>query len=181
MTVWLHTNRRAPLAGLIVAALVELCGTFVLMGGFFFEPAWLWWMIGGVMSVAGTIAVVSLALVLARPRIAHADGHILFYLRHDGPIRVPLEVVEGFLLGQGHAWGEHGAGPDWETSTLVVKLAEKFEDWARVEVEPALAAWCNHYVTIRGTWCEPLSVEVVGRLNARLAEVAPPRRAGERA
>jgi hypothetical protein len=34
-----------------------------------------------------------------------------------------------------------------------------------------MGSWCNHYVTIRGTWCEPLSVELAARLNARLASV----------
>jgi hypothetical protein len=34
-----------------------------------------------------------------------------------------------------------------------------------------LGKWCGSYITIRGTWCERLSVELVQRLNVRLAEM----------
>jgi hypothetical protein len=58
-----------------------------------------------------------------------------------------------------------------QTSTVVIKLSERHEEWEHVEVHPRLASWCDYYVTIRGTWCEPISVAVAGQLNARLAEV----------
>ena len=35
------------------------------------------------------------------PRLAYADRHLLVYLDSGPPQRVPIEVVEGFLLGQG--------------------------------------------------------------------------------
>ncbi len=37
-------------------------------------------------------------------------------------------------------------------------------------------AWCSGYITIRGTWCEPLNVPLVNRLNQRLADVTRARR-----
>jgi hypothetical protein len=44
-------------------------------------------------------------------------------------------------------------------------------------VKPALGAWCDSYVTIRGTWCEPLNGELIRRLNRRLREVTEQTRA----
>jgi hypothetical protein len=38
-------------------------------------------------------------------------------------------------------------------------------------VKPAFGNWSEGYVTVRGTWCEPLDSEVVRRLNRRLKEV----------
>jgi hypothetical protein len=94
----------------------------------------------------------------------------LFYLRSGPPFRVPLEYVEGFLMGQGASFlrpGEPGAS---QVSTVVIRLADRATDFAQRDVKPALGSWCNHYVTIRGTWCEPLSLAVVNRLNSQLAD-----------
>ena len=94
---------------------------------------------------------------------------MLFNLRNGSPIRVPLDVVEAFLMGQGSAMmsGRHRTR---EATTVVVRLAEVASDWARVDVHPRLASWCDGYITIRGTWCEPLDVGVVNRLNQQLAD-----------
>ncbi len=51
----------------------------------------------------------------------------------------------------------------------MIRLADRATDYAQRDVKPALGSWCNHYVTIRGTWCEPLSLALVTRLNTRLA------------
>jgi hypothetical protein len=51
-----------------------------------------------------------------------------------------------------------------------VRVAEKATDYHHREVKPALARWDEGYVTIHGAWCEPLTLQVVQRLNARLAE-----------
>ena len=95
------------------------------------------------------------------------------YLRWTGAIRVPIQFVEGFLLGQGPTLLPVPATENIETSTVVIKLADSAEPYARVDVDRALGSWCNHYVTVRGMWCERLSLSLVNRLNARLAEVAP--------
>jgi hypothetical protein len=58
-----------------------------------------------------------------------------------------------------------------ETSALVLRVADKASDWHRQDVKPQLGKWCEGYITIRGTWCEPLSIALVNRLNARLAEI----------
>jgi hypothetical protein len=97
-----------------------------------------------------------------------------FFLRLDGPVRVPIEHVEAFLLGQGPAWLPGKRMERAATITLVVKLSERVKEWEHVAVFPAWGSWCDHYVTIRGTWCEPLSLEVVNRLNACLTTAKQP-------
>ena len=61
-----------------------------------------------------------------------------------------------------------------ETVNLVARLAQRQTQWAQVEVKPALGNWAEGYITIRGTWCEPLNPELVRRLNRRLKEVKAP-------
>jgi hypothetical protein len=103
--------------------------------------------------------------------LAVERGELLVFLRSDGPIRVPLSIVEGFLIGQGPSFLPGKRLEQLEASTVVIRLAERATEWAKVDVEPRLGYWCGHYITIRGAWCEPLSVDLVNRLNARLAEV----------
>ena len=61
------------------------------------------------------------------------------------------------------------AGREVQVAQLGIRIAERATDWAEVAVKPALGKWCGGYVTIYGTWCEPLSLELVKQLNARLA------------
>jgi len=168
--VWLKPNLRAATLGFIVSAGLEALGFALLLVGWIVYPNdVLFW--GGIaLAAVAQVGIISMAMQMARPRIAYLDREVLFYVRDDGPVRVPLEFVEGFLLGQGPAMLP-GAAQNWETSTLIAKLADNAESWQKLDVAPAVASWCNGYVTIRGTWCEPLSVEVVNRLNRRLAEI----------
>jgi hypothetical protein len=84
---------------------------------------------------------------------------------------VPIELVECFLLGQGPTWLPGKKYAKTETVTLVVRLAERAVEWSHRSTHPMLGTWCDGYITIRGTWCEPLSLDLVNRLNQRLAEV----------
>ena len=86
------------------------------------------------------------------------------------PIEVPLALVEGFLLGQGPSYLNAHKPAASQVSTIVIRLADRATDFAQRDVKPTLGSWCNHYVTIRGTWCEPLSVALVMKLNGRLAD-----------
>jgi len=151
--VWLAQNRRVLLLGMVLPALGAVAGGVLLYAG------WNW--TGGILLTLGLVLVLSLALQLNRPRIGFQNGHLLFYLRTREPIAVPLEVVEGFLLGQGPTLRPGERHRTEQTRTIVVRLAEKAEDWARREVKPALGSWCEGYITIRGTWCEPLDVDLV--------------------
>jgi hypothetical protein len=103
--------------------------------------------------------------------VAYANGKVLFYLRAGRPIAVPVEIVEAFFLGQGPAYIPGTVEDSQETVNLVARISQKAEDWQRQEVKPALGRWCEGYVSIRGTWCEPLTNDVIRRLNRRLGEV----------
>jgi hypothetical protein len=112
-----------------------------------------------------------LLLQLRRARIGYHGGHVLFFLSSGGPIGVPVAIVEAFFVGQGPATLPGGVGKQQQTYNLVARLSQRATDWAEREVKPALGQWCGGYVTIRGTWCEPLNDDVIRRLNRRLKEV----------
>ena len=123
--------------------------------------------VAGWIVVAIAVGFLAVLAWLARtPRRALAADKLLVYLRLGPPIQVPLEVIECFLMGQGPAWLPLGG--EQQTVTLVIRLREKAQEWSHLEVDPRLGSWCDSHVTVRGTWCEPLSVNKVNDLNARL-------------
>jgi len=79
-------------------------------------------------------------------------------------------VVECFFLGQAASMLPGRGHQQTRVAAVVVRLAESAEDWKQRDVKPALGSWCDGYITIRGTWCEPLSVDVINRLNHLLAD-----------
>jgi hypothetical protein len=127
--------------------------------------------VGGVLAALGIGMIVVLLRQLRRPRIAFRDGEVLFYLQLGPPIAVPVNIVEAFFLGQGPAIFSGGTPSKHETVNLVARLSPREVEWARRDVKPALGNWCDGYVTVRGTWCEPLDSNVIQRLNLRLKEV----------
>jgi hypothetical protein len=108
---------------------------------------------------------------MALPRIAYRPGEVLFYLKSRGSIAVPLDVVEAFFQGEGPAHLPGSPSPQTKTVNLVARLAQRETAWQSREVKAALGAWQEGYITIRGTWCEPITGEVIRRLNRRLREV----------
>ncbi len=168
--VWLRTNRRAMLLfAFPLVALSALAAVAIV------DPWDLGWAVRGpgiaVAVLAGLGAAA--ALLLARqPRVAFADGHVLFYIRLGRPTSVPVDVVECFLLGQGPSLLPGQQYAKTATSTVVVRLSERAEAWSHGEFHPLLAAWCDGYITLRGTWCEPLTVDLVKRMNRLLHEAA---------
>jgi hypothetical protein len=170
METWLRTNVRALAFGMAPPAVIALTGLLLIVGlGSAEPPPWLR-AIGVILVALALAAIAALAWQTRKPRLAYHDGKLLVWLRAGEPFRVPIDVVEGFLLGQAPALlpGRHRAS---ETSTLVIRLAQRATEWHRQEVKPQLGKWCEGYITIRGTWCEPLSIALVNRLNQRLAEV----------
>jgi hypothetical protein len=125
--------------------------------------------VGAVVAAVSIIGLLFLLWQARQARLACDGRRLLVNLGTARPAAVGLEFVEGFLLGQGPAFlpGKENA----EVANVVVRLAERAAEWERVEVNRRLGSWCGHYITIRGTWCEPLSVDLVNRLNFRLAEV----------
>jgi hypothetical protein len=131
------------------------------------------WLLASV-ATASLLAVLWIANRSRQPRLAYANGQLEVYLARQ-PLRVPIEIVECFFMGQGPSFlpampiGDSKAAPD--TANLIVRLAESEPDWKHRDVWPRLGQWCEGYITIRGAFCEPLSKEVAGKLNHRLVEV----------
>jgi hypothetical protein len=61
-----------------------------------------------------------------------------------------------------------------------VRLAESAQDWKHRDVRPAFGHWCEGYITIRGSWCEPINEGLMKRLNQRLVAVQRERKAASR-
>jgi hypothetical protein len=167
--IWLRPNRRALLFGCAPLAAAVALGGWLAFGMPSLAGGWRW--LGGSIMVLGVVAMALLLSQFWRPRIGYRDGHVLFYLVSGEPIGVPAEVVEAFFVAQGPATLPGGVGQGEQTYNLVARLSQRAAEWADRDVKPALGQWCGGYVTIRGTWCEPLDDEVIRRLNRRLKEV----------
>lgn len=169
---WLQTNRRAIWFGTSFP-LVQIALGAGLVWAAPPEIEWPKWLGLGMIAV-GSCLVVVLLVHLRRPRIAYDDGQVLFHLQNGPPIPVPVELVEAFFIGQGPLMLP-GAPQHDVSINLVARISQRDPSYAQREVKLALGAWCDSYVTIRGTWCEPLDGEVVRRLNRRLREVSEER------
>jgi hypothetical protein len=110
--------------------------------------------------------------LLFPPRLAITSHHLLVFLRGFVPWRVPLDVVECFFIGQapGPVPIARRATEQVHQKTVVVRLAERATAWHQRAVNSALGHWADGYITVHGTWCEPLSGELVRRMNLRLQE-----------
>ena len=165
--IWLKTNRRALALGLILPGLLLSIGVGLAVLA---EALWLR-AAGGVVALVGLLGVALVARQIWQPRLAYDQRHLLVFLQAGPPHRVPIEVVEGFLMGQGPTLLPGKRYQHTEAATVVIRLADAAVDWADRPTKPALGRWCGGYITLRGTWCEPLSVDLVQRLNLRLSEV----------
>jgi hypothetical protein len=169
--VWLRTNRRALAMGMILPGLI-LAGSAAGL-------AWALvtrqhWAIG--LALAGGAAfslwmLGELLYALWQPRLAIAGGDLLVFLEPTKPTKVPIEIVECFFLGQGPSELPRLKGREPETQNVIVRLAESAVEWKHREVKPALGQWCEGYITLRGSWCEPITPAIMQRLNRRLAEL----------
>jgi hypothetical protein len=165
--VGLKTNRRAILFGFVLPLVIVGIGLWLTFGA---ERGTAYAWPGALVSVFGALMLFALLRQIRRPRIAFRDGHVLFYLRSGQPIAVPVDIVESFFAGQSEAHLP-GFANQPQSVNLIARLARRHTEWAEQTVKPALGKWSDSYVTIRGTWCEPLGAEVIRRLNRRLKEV----------
>jgi hypothetical protein len=163
--VWLQANRRSglwPLAfGLVSAAGMLTASAFVPDDGVIRPILWL-------VAATDMLAAFALAYLSNLPRLAFDGRSLLMRIRNGSPIRVPIELVEAFLIGKGPAYLTGKDDYKTEARTLIIRISERAPEFEKLETNLRLAAWCGHYVTIRGTFTEPLDVEVVNRLNQRL-------------
>lgn len=171
--IWLKTNRRALMFGMLPPLLLVVLGAVLSWKELSFDLAWLKWL-GVAFCVVGGFLLAVLATQLHRPRVAYDDGQVLFYLRTGPPLVVPVELVEAFFIGQGPVMIP-GAPQHDVSVNLVARLSQRDSSYAQRDVKSALGAWCDSYVTIRGTWCESIDKELVRRLNRRLREVTEAR------
>ena len=172
---WLHTNRRALWFGTLPPALLAMLGLWLLRAAATGESSWLSWL-GAVMLVLGGGLVLTMLVQMRQPRIAYENGQVLLNLRHGPPIAVPVELVEAFFLGQGPLMLPGPKRQADATVNLIARISQRDPAYSEREVKPALGRWSEGYVTIRGTWCEPLDGELIRRLNHRLREVTEQRR-----
>lgn len=168
--LWLQNNRRFAAWSLLVPGLLTVAGlvaALLLPGG----GAWTWLKVLAWLAFAlGLLWALLTLRQIVRPRIACDGEYLLIDTGLPRRTAIPLEVVECFLLGQGPAFLPGRKLAAAETATVVVRLAEKAEAWQRGPIYPLVGSWCDGYIILRGTFCEPLSVEVVQRLNSLLAE-----------
>jgi hypothetical protein len=164
---WLHTNRRALWLGIVVLApALAIAVGCVTMS----SSEWLRWTTAAV-ALFLAYAIGLCVYLLLQPRLSYANERLYVRLRTGPPIQVPIDVVECFFLGQGPTLLPRPFGNRdkvEETTTIVVRLAESAEQWKHVDVKPSLGLWCDGYITIRGTWCEPITNELLKRLNGNL-------------
>lgn len=175
--IWLHTNRRAILLGMLLPGAISIGGAALTLTAWLLAAAWWWLALGVGCAVAGLVMLASLAWWLAVPRLAYEAGELLVFIDRREPIRVPIDVVEVFFLGQGASFLPNLRGREPETANVIVRLAESASEWKHVDVNPRFAQWCEGYITLRGAWCEPIQPEGLRRLNQRLAEVHRQRKA----
>lgn len=164
---WLAPNRRV--LGLALVPALLLGGIGGLLWAQFL--AWPVRLAGGFAVAASVVLIVSIILQMRRPRIAYHQGKVHFFLTSRRPHAVPVEIVEAFFIGQGPAGLPGASDRNTRAINLVARLSQRAPDWAERDVKQALGRWEEGYVSIRGTWCEPLTGEVVRRLNRRLSEV----------
>jgi hypothetical protein len=168
--VWLRTNTRAINFGLALPAAMLLLGLTLVLYPSSGAALLALRCMGGVLLFLGSALIVALLRLRGQPRLAYRQGHLLVALGGGQPIAVPIDAVECFFLGQAPTLLK-GAAQGTQARALVVRLAESATDWAARDIKPALGRWCDGYITIRGTWCEPLDVALARRLNERLAAV----------
>ena len=164
---WLHTNRRALWLGVVVLspALAVAAGVATMS-----SHGWLRWA-AAAAALCVAYAIGLCVSLMFQPRLAYANEQLHVRLRSGPPIRVPIDIVECFFLGQAptlrlQLFGNRSKAE--ETSTIVVRLAESADEWKHFDVKPTLGQWCEGYITIRGTWCEPITNELLKRLNGNL-------------
>lgn len=171
MEIWLRPNRRAAILGMIPLVIFGGVALVVALGWFGSTPSAQWRIAAGTAALFAGIFLVGLTLQLRVARVGYNSGRVYINLRGGGPIATPLESVEAFLMGQSPARAPGPASSRGQAATLIVRLAENASEWANREVNPRLGKWRDGYITISGVWCEPLSVDLVKRLNRRLSEV----------
>lgn len=173
---WILPNRRALAVGLVLPAAMLLAAVGCLIAGQW-TGSWVWRSAAIVLGLLGLALLGTLWRLIRQPRVAFQDGEVLVYGGLVEPLRVPVDVVECFFVGQAGGMIPDTQGKEAEVRTVIIRLAEAATEWHHRDVKAAFAHWCEGYITIRGTWCEPITPELLKRLNGRLAAIHRERKA----
>ena len=171
-TAWLATNRR--LASLLTAGVI----LFLLLAGTVAMAVWMaaggWTVVLWITAVgaASSLPLAAIAAAAWMPRLLQAGEQLVVRFGPGRCESLPLTVVEAFFLGSrplDHR-GEPAATEEaaFRVGTLVVRVAERAVDINSRTTSGPWAAWENGYLIIDGRWTEPLTVEIVRRVNGRL-------------
>ena len=168
--VWLRNNARIWLCCISLPLLAAVCAIVWLVA----VPQNESWSIGkwiasGLLAVSAAVTAVFVRLART-PRLGYENGSLLVFLGTAHPIRVPIDVVEVFFRGEGPTMLGGKEDDESQTATIVVRLAEAADEWKQREVKRSLGHWCDGYITIRGTWCEPITADLLKVMNQRLVE-----------
>ena len=167
--IWLRPNRRAILFGCVPPLVLAAIGVWIIFAFSESSSSFSRWL--GLFLIVTSVAMIGIMLSqLRHPRIGFHKGMVLFYVRIRQPIAVPVEIVESFFVGQGPAHLP-AVSKQPQTVNLIARLSQRHKEWVSRKVRPSLGNWSEGYVTIRGTWCEPLNSELIRRINRRLKEV----------
>lgn len=165
-SVWLRANGRP---GVVIACLAVAIGlALLLLARPWSRPVGVvTWLGGAGVLVAGAGG----AMLTSRPRLVLERESVRVHLAPGRIDPVPLEFVECFFLGsrlEPPPPGDDSTGGA-RVRTLVMRIAERAVDHAARPTLPLWGAWSEGSVTFDGRWCEPLSVDLVRRLNRDLA------------
>ena len=177
MQCWLKTNRRALALGMLLPAAMALAAGATLAWSVASGQHWLVQLVLLFLAAAPLWMIGELVYAITRPRIGYEAGELLVYLEPARPTRVPIDIVEVFFLGQGPSELPKLKGREPETQNVIIRLAESAVEWKHRDVRPSFGHWCEGYITIRGSWCEPITKDVMRQLNQRLSAVHQQRKA----
>jgi len=165
--IWLESNHRLLLPLAVPAGLVMLLGASAVAFGFASSPGWT--AIGAVLILIAAAYFAMAYVYIRQPRLTADDDHLRVHIGFQRVIAVPLEFVEVFFMGHAASMVRGADGKEAETATVVIRLAERAKEWHNRDVPAHLMQWCDGYVIIRGTWCEPIDMPLLDRLNGKLA------------
>ncbi len=132
MESWLRPNRRAVALG--VLPWIASCG---LGSWLMLQPSFGWLVrgLGLILAVISLASILSSVWAMRSPRVAYRDDELLLFLGALKPVRLPIEIVECFFLGQGPSGvRDKETGDDLESRNIVVRLAERATEWHQGEV-----------------------------------------------
>lgn len=168
MEIWLRTNPRPFWAALIIPVILAFAGAICVWAATLHGAVWPYGWGGCVFTFASLLLAGMLLWRAKSPVLAFEQGNLLLFLGAATPIAIPVQIVECFFTGQGDAILKDRAGKELEAATVILRIAESAKDWHHRDVPPGFAHWCEGYITLRGTWCEPIGPELLRALNQQL-------------